>query len=93
MPDRSEPISLFDPVDDASEVELPPRLAEAMAEVRATFERCDGADIPRNTVLAAMLTELMTRLVEAHGPSGVASMLGQLAGEIATSGNPPTTVQ
>ena len=93
MPDRIEVRPLFEPVDDISDVQLLPRLADALAEVCAAIARCDEAGIPRDTVLAALMTELMPRLVEAYGPSGVASVLGQLAREISTSGKPPSVIQ
>ena len=93
MPDRTEALTLLEPVDDISDVQLPPRLADAMAEVRAAIARCDEASIPRDTVLAALMTELMPRLVEAYGPSGVASVLGHLAREISSSGRPPSAIR
>ena len=93
MQDRTAAHPLLEPVDDLSDVQLPPRLADALAEVRAAIARCDEAGIPKDTVLAALMTELMPRLVEAYGPDGVASVLGQLAGEISTSGRPPSAIQ
>ena len=93
MPDRTEIHDLFEPVDDISEGQLPVRFSEALAEVRAVIARCEEAGIPNDTVLAALMTELMPRLVEAYGPSGVASLLDQLAREIATSGKPPAAIQ
>ena len=93
MPERKETLTLLEPVDDISDVQLPPRLADALAEVRAAIERCDEAGIPRDTVLAALMTELMPRLVEAYGPSGVASVLGQLAHDISSSGKAASPIQ
>ena len=93
MPDRTETFTLLEPVDDTSDVQLPPRLADALAEVRTAIERCNEAAIPSDTVLAALMTELLPRLVEAYGPSGAASMLRQLAHEISTSGGPPSGIQ
>jgi len=76
---------LLESVDDASAVELPPRFAEALEHVRAVIARCDKAGIPNNTLLAALMTELMPRLVQAYGPGGVASMLNQLALELSSA--------
>ena len=76
---------LLEPVDDASGAELPPRFAEALEQVRAVIARCDRAGIPNDTLLAALMTELMPRLVHAYGPGGVASMLNQLALELSSA--------
>ena len=93
MPDRTETLTLLEPVDDISDVQLPPRLADALAEVRTAIVRCDEAGIPRDSVLAALMTELMPRLVEAYGPNGAASMLSQLARELSTSDRSPSAIQ
>jgi len=92
VPDRTEAQTLLEPVDDTTDIQLPPRFAEALAEVRAAIARCDEADMPRDTMLAALMTELMPRLVEAYGSSGVASVLGRLAGEISISGRAPSAI-
>ncbi|MBM3483705.1 MAG: hypothetical protein FJX66_10435 [Alphaproteobacteria bacterium] len=78
---------LLEPVDDATGVELPPRFAEALEQVRVAIARCDKAGIPNDTLLAALMTELMPRLVQAYGPSGVASSLSQLALELSSAGS------
>ncbi len=93
MPDRTEALTLFEPVGDISDVQLPPRLADALAEVRAAIARCDEAGITKDTMPAALMTELMPRLVEAYGPKDVASILDQLAREITASGGPPLAIQ
>jgi hypothetical protein len=84
---------LLEPVDDASGVELPPRFAEALKQVRAVIARCDKAGIPNDTLLAALMTELMPRLVHAYGPGGVASALNQLALELSSAGSDQTDRQ
>ena len=84
---------LLEPVTDASGVELPARFAEALTQVRAAISRCADAGIPDDTVLAALMTELMPRLVSTYGPAGVASVLSHLAGEIATEGKSPSARQ
>lgn len=78
---------LLESVDDAFGVELPPRFAEALEHVRAVIARCDKAGIPNNTLLVALTTELMPRLVHAYGPGGVASTLNQLAHELSSAGS------
>ncbi len=93
MPDRTEALTMLEPVDDISDVQLPPRWADALAELRAAIARREEAGITKETVLAALMTELMPRLVEAYGPSGTASVLDRLAREVATSGGPPSPVQ
>lgn len=84
---------LLDPVDDASGVELPPGFAEALEQVRAVIARCEKAGIPNDTLLAALMTELMPRLVRAYGPDGVASVLNQLALDLSSSGSVQTDRQ
>jgi hypothetical protein len=87
MPAMLSAQDLLEPVDDASSVELPPRFAEALEQVRAVIARCDKDGIPNDTLLAALMTELMPRLVQADGPGGVASMLNQLALELSSAGS------
>ena len=75
---------LLEPVDDASVVELPPRFVEALDQLRAVIARCDKAGIPSDTLIAALMTELMPRLVQAYGSNGVAAVLNQLALDLAS---------
>ena len=75
---------LLKPVDDVSGVERPPRFAEALEQVRAVIARCDNAGIPSDTLIAAPMTELMPRLVQAYGSDGVAAVLNQLALDLAS---------
>ena len=56
--------------------------ARVVAELRAAFARCEQGGIDRATVNAALIAELLPRLVEAYGPLGVAGVLGQLASHI-----------
>ena len=81
---------LLEPVDDASGVKLPPRFAEALEQVRAVIARCDKAGIPSDTLTAALMTELMPRLVQAYGSNGVAAVLNQLALDLASVGSAQT---
>ena len=75
---------LLKPVDDVSGVEQPPRFAEALEQVRAVIARRDNAGIPGDTLIAALMTELMPRLVQAYGSDGVAAVLNQLALDLAS---------
>ena len=75
-----------------SDVLLPARFADALAEVRAAIARCDEAGVPGDTVLAAFTTELIPRLVETYGANGVASLLVHLAREVSASGRHPSQV-
>ncbi len=86
----SIPIHLHDP-DSPEEVVLPPRLADALGFVRRAIADCERSGIPRDTTLAALMVELMPRLVEAYGAQGVAALLGRLADEVG-SGGPPTVM-
>ena len=81
-----------EPAADASGAKLPPHFAEALMEVRAAISRCTEAGIPNDTVLAALMTELMPRLVSVYGPAGVASLLGHIASESATAGKSPAAL-
>ena len=82
--------SLLEPVDDASSVELPPRFAEALQHVRSMVARCGQAGITHDTLTAALMTELMPRLIQAYGSHGVSVVLNQLAFDLA-SANPALT--
>ena len=70
---------LLEPVDDASGVEQPPRFAEALEQVRAVIAPCDKAGIPSDTLIAALMTGLIPRLVQAYGSNGVAAVIGSVA--------------
>jgi hypothetical protein len=78
--------ALLTPVADASSVRLPRQFAKAVAEVRAAISRCRDAGIPSDTIVAALMTEVMPRLVSLYGAAGVATVLEQLANEIVASG-------
>jgi hypothetical protein len=84
---------LLEPVDDASGVERPPRFAQALEQVRAVIARCDRVGIPNDTLLAALMMELMPCLVHAYGPGGGASVLNQLALELSSAGSAQTNRQ
>lgn len=84
---------MLEAVDEALDLDLPPHFTEAHEQVCALIERCNKAGVPADTMLAALMTELMPRLVLAYGPSGVAMMLNRLASEISSTGDPPTALQ
>jgi hypothetical protein len=78
---------------DPATVAPPPRFAEATEIVRAAIRQCEERAIPVDSILAALMTELLPRLVAAYGPHGVAGVFGRLAGEIAAGGAPKRTRQ
>jgi hypothetical protein len=78
---------------DPATVRPPPRFAEAVGIVRAAIRECESRGVPVDSVLAALMTETLPRLVAAYGPHGVAGVFGRLAGEIATRGAPTRTRQ
>ena len=51
---------LLEPVDDASGVELPRHFADSPEHPCAAISRCDQADVPSDTLIAALMTELKT---------------------------------
>ena len=93
VPKRKFENDMLEPADDGLDVDLPQLFAEAHDQVCAVIERCDKAGVPTDTVLAALMAELMPRLVQAYGSSGVAMMLKRLASEISNTGDPPTALQ
>jgi|TARA_B110000444_G_scaffold137144_1_gene128732 hypothetical protein len=93
MPDRPKNQVASEPANDASDFQLPPRFAEALAELRAVLSGCDKAGIPENTLISAIMAEAMPRLIEAYGHSGAALALDQLAREVSATGNPPSALQ
>ena len=75
--------------DGAGDLELPLRFAEALEAIRGAIGGCEAARIPLDTILAAMMTELMPRLVGAYGSGGVAAVLTDLAAHIAIDPSDP----
>ncbi len=92
MRDQSKTSDLLGPADDNADVQQPPRFSDAIVEIRAAIGRCEEARVPRDTILAALMAELMPRLVDAYGPGSVASMLNKLACEVSGSGEPPSAI-
>jgi|TARA_B110000037_G_scaffold172834_1_gene196500 hypothetical protein len=85
--------NMYKPLEDEFELELPPHFAEASEKIYNLIEQCDSAQIPMDTMLAAILTELMPRLVQAYGPREVATMLSSLASEVSDSIKRPASIQ
>ena len=78
---------------DPAAVRPPPRFAEAVEIVRTAIRECESRGLPTDSVLAALMTELLPRLIAAYGPHGVAGVFGHLAGKIGAGGAPPRTRQ
>jgi len=74
--------------DDADHPAFPPRYGEALESVRAAIARCEAKQIAAGSIVAALVTEMMPRLVSTYGPAGAASALGDLAGFIASGREP-----
>jgi hypothetical protein len=62
---------------------VPMRFAEALGAIRGAVAGCETAEIPVDTILAALMAELMPRLVHAYGSVRVVSVLTDLAAHIA----------
>jgi hypothetical protein len=60
-----------------------PRLMEVLEKLRDTVTLCERSGISRDTILAAMMTDMAPRLVRAYGNTAVAIMLGRLADQVA----------
>lgn len=93
MADRTKPQSLLEPVDEHSGAQLPPLFAEAITELRAAISRCDATGIPKITVVSALMSEAMPRLVDVYGHSGASLALAELARELSSTGEPPAMLQ
>lgn len=88
MPAHPQEDELKEMLDDGSTVVLPPRFCEVSERIRAVVEGLEADGVPSRTVLMALTTELMPRLLVAYGPHA-AAVLNRLAGEIATADQPP----
>lgn len=91
MPGRAKKIDALEHAESLSG--LPQHFAEAHDRVCDLIEQCDMAGIPTETTLAALMAELMPRLVETYGANGVATMLNRLADEVTISDASPASVQ
>jgi len=68
--------------DELASITPPPGFAVAKGAIREAVSRCDREGIRTETVCAALLAELLPRLVTSHGPHGVADMLERLGSEL-----------
>ena len=80
----SDPGVLEEPV-------LPPGFERAHAIVYRALRACERGGVPKETIAAVLLTELMPRLLEVYGPHGGAAVLGRIAGEVAGGSSHPGT--
>ena len=93
MPQPTDARRLLEPVEDIAGVGLPPRFGEALQHVRATVACCERAQIPNDTLIAALMAELMPRLVGAYAPSGAIAILTGLADEISATADPSLSIR
>jgi hypothetical protein len=70
--------------DGAGDAEFPQRFEEALGAIRGAIGGCETAEIPTDVILAALMAELMPRLIGAYGSYRVISVLTDLAAHIAT---------
>ena len=82
-----------DSSDEAVAADLPARFEEALEQVRVAIAHCETAGIANDTLLAALMTELVPRLVDAYGLAGVASMWSRLAIDVSAVGGPAARIQ
>lgn len=75
---RPETIS----IDELASIPSPPGFVIARPAIREAVSRCDGNGIASEAVCAALLAEILPRLIHAHGPHGVADMLERLGTEL-----------
>ncbi len=76
-----------------AEWEGPARFAEALDAIRGAIGGCETAEIPIDTILAALMTELMPRMIGAYGSYRVISVLTDLAAHIAIDIAEPTAAR
>lgn len=63
----------------AENVLLPDGFHEATRHIRAALAACSRDGIAQDTVLAALMAELMPMLSACYGPRGVSAVLGRVA--------------
>lgn len=77
------------PLPESEIVALPPRFSEVIDEIRAAIGRCESENVPADSILAAVMVELMPRLVGAYGEQRVARLLTYLAAHLGDVPLPP----
>ncbi len=75
-------MSTFSPPIQPAHVQIPPKLGIARDLIASTLAGGERAAIPAESLTAAMLVELMPRLVGSYGHIRVAEMLRRLAEEV-----------
>jgi hypothetical protein len=65
---------------------LPPCFQEAQALVKEALTRLEAAGISNQTIVAAMITELLPRMVYANGAVWASTTLAKLAQSLDVSG-------
>ena len=64
---------------------FPARFEDALEKLRTAIADCEGDGIAPNTIVAAMITELMPRFVETYGLDAAASVLRDLSDHLASA--------
>jgi len=74
-------------------IDLPCRFDEATRLLADLFQRGDHARIPRQTMLAAAMVEVVPRLVSLYGGVGAAAILVKLADQVSIDDGAPVVTQ
>jgi hypothetical protein len=85
MPNQTDEGRLPRPSGGGSHVPMPPLFAKALGQIRAVTSRCAQADVPDDTIIAVLMTELLSRLDAAYGPAESAAFLQRIASEVSSS--------
>jgi len=73
---RDEMLSAPDRVDDSH---LPPRFAETRTALRDAIKHLEAKGVSNGTIVMAMLSETLPRMVYERGPAGAAATLSKIA--------------
>src|SRR5262245_40008578 len=65
--------------DEIDTSQLPTRFKEAQATIAHTIMSLEEAGVPDSTLVAALVAELLPRLVHLHGPEWAAAVLARVA--------------
>jgi hypothetical protein len=84
---------MADAPDDIDAAHLPPRFAEARAAIARMLARLERQGMPADTLEAALVAELLPRLVHRNGPALAAIILGKLADSLRAAMRPEGRVQ
>jgi hypothetical protein len=72
---------------------LPARFDEARSLLAEALAKMKGAGIPHDTIVTAMLAEMLPRMVHQNGPVWAATMLAKLALNICAGSSPSGSMQ